>query len=245
MTRGSLRLGDYLSPTTVDWPGKCAMIVWFAGCNFRCHYCQNASIVPPGSGKECPLDNLKSAIDDNIVWIDGVVFSGGEPTLQEEALTELSAHVKGKKRGVLVDTNGSVPEVLERMLGRGLVDHVSLDLKASPQRYPDVTGASPAAAARALESFKLSLGSKAVTEVRTTVVPGLVGAKDIESIGKLIKDCDVYYLQQFRPEGDLLDKSLASVRPPTQRELMRLGAIAKRYVAKVGVKTREFGVQYV
>ena len=243
--RWNVRLGDYLSPTTVDWPGKCAMIIWFAGCNFRCRYCQNASIVPPGSGRECALDELRSAIKDNIVWIDGVVFSGGEPTLQEEALTRLSAYVKERKRGVLVDTNGSRPEVLERMLERGLVDQVSLDLKAAPEKYPQVTGTSPAAAAKVLESLKLSLGSKAVTEVRTTVVPGLVGVKDIESIARLAKDCDVYYLQQFRPEGDLLDKSLASLRPPTHRELMRLGAIAKRHMAKVGVKTREFGVQYV
>ncbi len=221
------------------------MIVWFAGCNFRCPYCQNASIVPPGSGRDCPIDELKSAIDENVIWIDGVVFSGGEPTLQERALMELSAHVKEKKRGVLVDTNGSRPTVLETMLNEGLVDHVSLDLKASPERYPQVTGAVEGAAARVLESLELSLESKAVTEVRTTVVPGLVGAKDIESIAKLAKECDVYYLQQFRPEGDLLDKSLVSVRPPTHRELVRLGAIAKRYVAKVGVKTREFGVQYI
>ena len=77
-----------------------------------------------------------------------------------------------------------------------------------------------------------------------TVVPGLVGPKDIEAISKIISDCDVYYLQQFRPEGDLLDPKLAGVTPPEPRELAKLARIAKKHIGKVGIKTREFGVQY-
>ena len=242
---GDLRLGDYLVPTTVDWPGKCAMIIWFAGCNMRCPYCQNSGIIPRKSGKETRLGTLKKAIRENVTWIDGVVFSGGEPTLQEEALIELSSYIKENKRGVLVDTNGSSPEVLEVMLSRGLIDRISLDFKVAPERYPEVIGVPEKMVDKVLESLKLSLDSDAFLEVRTTVVPKLVGRKDIEAISPMIEGCDAYYIQQFRPEGDLLDESLASVEPPMPNDLFKLGRIAKKHVRKVGVKTREFGVQYL
>jgi pyruvate formate lyase activating enzyme len=235
-----LRLGDYLLPTTVDWPGKCAMIVWLAGCNFRCPFCQNASIIPRDSGREASLDEMKNVVSENARWVDGVVFSGGEPTLQDEELAELVAHVKKLKRGVLIDTNGSRPEVLRSLLSRNLVDHVSLDYKGTPERYQECAGVSPMMAERVHDSLALALDSDAFVEIRTTVVPGLVGRKDIE----VISDCDVYYLQQFRPEGDLLDPELAGVAPPEPRELAKLARLAKKHVGKVGIKTREFGVQY-
>ncbi len=241
----SMRLGDYLVPTTVDWPGKCAMIVWFAGCDFRCRYCQNASIVPLGSGRERPIAEIEEAIRENSLWIDGVVFSGGEPTLQEEALCQLSSYVRKRERGVLIDTNGSRPDVLAELISEGLVDRVSLDLKAAPARYPEVAGVSERIVERVLESYRVAAESDVFLEIRTTVVPGLVGINDIQAIAAVIGDCDVYYLQQFRPEGDLLDKSLSSLQPPTHRELTRLGRIAKKRVGNVGVKSKEMGVQYL
>ena len=239
-----MRLADYLVPTTVDWPGKCAMIIWFAGCNFRCPFCQNGGIVPMESGREEPVETIKEAIDENVRWIDGVVFSGGEPTLQREALIELSRYIKERKRGVLLDTNGSMPAVVGEMLSEGLVDRVSLDFKSAPERYPEVTGGGKWAS-RMLETLTMSLESGAEVEIRTTVVPGLVGVKDLEVISPMIKGCDVYYLQQFRPEGNLLDESLAKVEPPLPNDLMKLGRIARKHVDRVGIKTREFGIQYL
>lgn len=240
-----MRIGDYLVPTTVDWPGKCAMIIWTAGCNFRCPFCQNSGIIPMDSGSEITVDKMEDKIGENLMWIDGVVFSGGEPTLQEEPITDLASFIKSKGKGVLIDTNGSNPDVLDRMLGEGLVDRVSIDLKAAPERYKEVAGVPGRVADRVLESLELSLNSDAFVEVRTTVVPGLVGPKDIERISPLIARCDVYYLQQFRPEGDLLDESLAEREPPLPNQLSRLARIAKKHVDKVGIKTKEFGVQYL
>jgi pyruvate formate lyase activating enzyme len=239
-----LRLGDYLLPTTVDWPGKCAMIVWLAGCNFRCPFCQNASIIPRDSGREASLDEMKKIVRENTRWVDGVVFSGGEPTLQDAELTELVAYVKEMKRGVLLDTNGSRPEILEGLLSKKLVDHIALDYKGTPERYQECAGVTPKMAEKVHDSLALALDSDAYVEIRTTVVPGLVGPKDIEAISKIVSDCDVYYLQQFRPEGDLLDPELAGVTPPEPRELAKLARLAKKHVGKVGIKTREFGVQY-
>ncbi len=239
-----MRLGDYLLPTTVDWPGKCAMIMWLAGCNFRCPFCQNASIIPRDSGREASVEEMKRIIRENTRWVDGVVFSGGEPTLQDEELSELVAYVKEMKRGVLLDTNGSRPEVLKGLLSRKLVDRISLDYKGAPERYRECAGVSPEMAEKVHDSLTSALDSDVFVEIRTTVVPGLVGPKDIEVISKIISDCDVYYLQQFRPEGDLLDPELALVSPPEPRQLAKLARLARKHVGKVGIKTREFGVQY-
>ncbi len=240
-----MRIGDYLIPTTVDWPGKCAMIVWLAGCNFRCPFCQNSGIIPMNSGNQMEVEEFKEKIEENLMWIDGVVFSGGEPTLQEEAVMDLASYIKSRERGVLIDTNGSRPEVLERMLGKGLVDRVSIDFKSAPERYGEVAGVSAEMADRVIESVERSIQSRATVEIRTTVVPGLVGPRDIEIIAPLIEGCDVYYLQQFRPEGDLLDSSLEKVESPAPNRLSRLARIAKKHVDKVGIKTKEFGVQYM
>ena len=85
------------------------------------------------SGREESIDTVKNAIKENIRWIDGVVFSGGEPALQREPLVDLAGYTKKMGRGVMVDTNGSVPGVIEDMLAEGLVDRISLDLKSSPE----------------------------------------------------------------------------------------------------------------
>jgi pyruvate formate lyase activating enzyme len=219
------------------------MIIWFAGCNFRCPFCQNGGIVPLVSGREETVTTISAAIDENVRWIDGVVFSGGEPTLQRDPLVELARHTKGRQRGVMVDTNGSRPSVVEDLLSQGLVDRVSLDFKAAPERYPEVTGVDWAP--KVLETLELSLRSDAEVEVRTTIVPGLVGRRDIDAITPRIKGCDVYYLQQFRPEGNLLDPTLAKVQPPLPNDLMKLARVAKKHVDRVGIKTREFGIQYL
>jgi pyruvate formate lyase activating enzyme len=240
-----LRLGDYLVPTTVDWPGKCAMIVWLAGCNLRCPFCHNAGIIPGDSGRSIRVADFKKEIRDSFRWVDGVVFSGGEPLLQPEAVGELASYAKRNGRGVLIDTNGTRPEALRGLLEEDLVDRVSLDMKSAPERYGVVTGGSAEVADRVLESLRISLDSGAEVEVRTTVVPGMVGRRDVEAISGLIAGCDVYYLQQFRNEGDVLDESLKSVDPPLPRELAKLGRIARRLLPKVGIKTREFGVQYL
>jgi pyruvate formate lyase activating enzyme len=219
------------------------MIVWFAGCNFRCPFCQNGGIVPINTGREESIKTVKAAIDENVRWIDGVVFSGGEPTLQRDPLVELARHAKKRKRGVMVDTNGSRPGVLDDILSQDIVDRVSLDLKSAPGRYSEVTGVDWAP--KVLETLGLSLKSDAEVEVRTTIVPGLVDRRDVEAIAPLIGGCDVYYLQQFRPEGNLLDPALAKVQPPLPKDMMKLARVAKKHVDRVGIKTREFGIQYL
>jgi pyruvate formate lyase activating enzyme len=177
----SFKLADYLVPTTIDWPGKCAMIIWFAGCNFKCPFCQNGGIVPLSSGREETVKTVKAAIDENVRWIDGVVFSGGEPTLQRDPLAELARHTKGRKRGVMLDTNGSRPPIVEDLLSQGIIDRVSLDIKAAPERYSEVTGVDWAP--KVLETLDLSLKSDAEVEVRTTnrrmrrVLPAAVSAR--------------------------------------------------------------------
>jgi len=128
-----LNFGGFVPLSTVDWRGRSACTVFFRGCPVRCTYCQNSSIL---SGKdERDLDEITDLIKGSLLAISGVVFSGGEPTMQKDALIALARKVKGMGLAVGVQTNGVFPDTLEALIREHLVDRVALDIKARWARY--------------------------------------------------------------------------------------------------------------
>jgi len=128
--------GGFVPLSTVDWRGRAVCTVFLRGCPVRCTYCQNASIL---SGKDFrPLEAIMEMIRSSEGLISGVVFSGGEPTMQHEALVALAGEVKKRDLLVGIHTNGVYPEVLEDLIAKGLVDHVALDIKARWERYDNL-----------------------------------------------------------------------------------------------------------
>jgi len=195
----------------MDYPGKLACVFFFAGCNLRCPFCYNAELVLPELWKGFrPLgwEEVKNWLRERAGFLDGVVLTGGEPTLSPE-IKRISSELKELGFLVKLDTNGTNPEVLEELLGEGLVDYVALDLKAPFFRYPEYTGKEGEEILRAVKrSVEAVLGKARDYEFRTTVAPGL-SKEDLLSIAREIPCAKRYVLQPFflPPGKRLVDES--------------------------------------
>lgn len=181
--------------TLLDYPGKSACILWFAGCNMRCVYCYNPEIVL-GRGRVGMEESLRF-IRSRSGLLEGVVFSGGECTLHKsifpllESIKELGFLVK-------IDTNGSRPKVLEALLRQGLVDYIALDFKALEHRYHAITKSGLFSAFN--DSLSLLIGADLPIEVRTTVHSDLIEQGDLQAMIRFLQDkgyTGTYYIQYY------------------------------------------------
>lgn len=210
-----------------DWEGRLAAVVYTRGCNFRCPFCHNPELVEATGGEEVEARDVLDRLAGELSWLDGVVITGGEPTIQE-GLEGFLEGLREKGLEVKLDTNGSRPEVLARLLGRGLLDRVAMDVKSSPGGYPRAVGRE-LEIERIARSIRLLLDSPVEVEFRTTVVPGLVGDEEGEEIGGWVEGAARFSLQGFRP-GTCLAEEMNRV-PPTPPELLeRLRRIIGKHV---------------
>lgn len=213
----------------LDWPGKVAPTVFVAGCDFRCPYCHNPSLVSRGSGRGqwrslCEYLRLRRS------WIDGVVVTGGEPT-DDPALVALLDAIAEESIPVKLDTNGSHPKLLGRLIAERLVQYVAVDIKTTFDRYEAATGR-PDAAARVSETIALLSGADVPHEFRTTVYPGVVDPAALPLIAREIEGADLYAIQQFRPETTL-DPTASAVAPVSPDVLAAAAAECSRYVPTI------------
>ena len=198
----------YLKTSLIDFPGRLASLLFLPGCNFRCPYCHNAALVEQGGAGGAgaglvPLEDYLDFLDRRKKLISGVVISGGEPLIHEEApAIARSIHEKGL--AVKLDTNGSFPGRLAAIEA----DYVALDLKTDPAQYGRVAptppqGGSIDAGAAVLESLALLRSSGTPFEIRITCAPGIVGQAEIEAMASHLEAGDEVILQNFRPGGCL------------------------------------------
>ncbi len=201
----------FLPNSMLDWPGKICTVLFLNGCNFRCPYCHNPDLV---NGRKIPNEvswsRLAFFLSRRKGWIDGVSISGGEPTLNPE-LPELCRKIKGIDMLVKVDTNGSRPRAIKELLKRGLVDHISMDIKTSLAKYPEVA-LRPVDMDSIVESIETIMACGIEHEFRCTVVPGLIEYRDLESIASMLEGAEALILQQFRPEKTL-DPDYQALKP--------------------------------
>lgn len=190
--------------TLLDYPGKVACTVFTAGCNFRCPFCHNASLVLP--------DRLEQHVTEDEVFtflkkrtgiLDGVAVTGGEPLLHRE-IPDFLRRVKDLGFLVKLDTNGSFPDMLEALISEGLVDRVAMDIKNSPALYAETAGIPDLDLSRIEQSKNLLLSGIVDYEFRTTVVKGLHTAESLAEAAEWIAGAKEYYLQQFKDSGDLV-----------------------------------------
>jgi len=226
----------FLKSTLIDWEGKIASEVFLPGCNFRCRYCHSPHLVFGSDDSESiPLDIIVEAIAREEGWTDGVVVSGGEPTIHA-GLVELIHVFRQIDLSIKLDTNGTNPRVLKGLIDADLVNFVSMDVKAplTKQRYEAIVGV-PCDIAPIKESIAILLEGKIDYEFRTTVCPAYLEAADIETIASQIAPAKRYVLQNFRPLL-CLDKELESVRPYTIDDLKEMANLASRHVAECRVR---------
>lgn len=178
----------------LDYPKEMSAIVFTQGCNFRCPYCHNPELVLPSKySKPISEKEVFSFLKSRIGKLSAVVITGGEPTLQE-GLCDFIKQVKELGFKVKLDTNGSRPEVLAKLIQIGLIDYFAMDLKASLKNYQTMcnTDISPSDILRSMELIRLS---GAQYEFRTTVMPEILSSNVLEEIRSLLKAGDRYYLQ--------------------------------------------------
>lgn len=186
----------------IDYPGKVSCVVFLSGCNFHCPYCHNPELARGQSPNPKSPDELIAFLEQRRNLLDGVVISGGEPTLSPH-LSDLCRRLRDQGLAIKLDTNGSRPEVLERLMGESLVDYIAMDVKTSLQHYNAFT-ADADIGRRIGASIKCIMAQSSGYEFRTTCARPFVDETVIDEIGRMIQGAALYVLQTFQT-GDLLD----------------------------------------
>ena len=187
--------------TLIDYPGKVACTVFTRGCNFRCGYCYNKELVL-SNAPSIALDEFFIFLETRRNFLDGVCITGGEPTIHKD-LPEFCRRIQDLGLFVKLDTNGSNPEMLRRLIDEGLVDYIAMDIKASLQRYAQVVGREVDLGALQ-RSVDLIISSGVDYEFRTTVIPYHLDNDAFRSIRTLCAGAKRFVLQEFRT-GDLIN----------------------------------------
>ena len=198
----SFPVKGFLETSFVDWPGKLCAILFLGGCNFRCPYCHNHPLVAAPEGLETiPLATVMTRLTAREKWLDGICISGGEPTLQPD-LPVLLSFFKKKGWAVKLDTNGSRPEILENLIGAGLVDMVAMDVKAPlVQDLYDRCAGCAVDLGKIAESIAILQHSGIAHEFRMTIAPALHTEEDIRAWARRCScpGSSRLRLQNFRP----------------------------------------------
>lgn len=217
--------------TLLDYPDKVACTVFTGGCNFRCPFCHNASLVIrefPWLDQEQVLSFLKKRVG----LLDGVCITGGEPLIYDD-VGDFAAKVKKLGYLVKLDTNGSFPDRLETLINRGVLDHVAMDIKNSPEKYGETIGVPGYDISDVKKSVELIRSSGLDYTFRTTLVKPLHTQEDIHAIGRWIAGAKKYNLQTFVDSGDLIGGGFEAF---TLEESQRMLDIARQYVPNCELK---------
>jgi pyruvate formate lyase activating enzyme len=225
--------------TLIDYPGKIACTVFLFGCNFRCHYCHNPELVNPSPATDTKIfteGEIFQFLTDHQRMIEGVCISGGEPTLN----ADLPDFIRKIKRigyySVKLDTNGTNPDMLQKLLDEKIVDYVAMDFKAPLERYMEVTDT----------YFDIEILKKSVKivkqfpqyEFRATVLPRLISKDDLLKIAVFLQQhgaTNKFTIQQFQ-NRKCLDQSFERIKTYSDDELKEFQRFLQSYFKKVDVR---------
>jgi len=242
-----MKIGGLQKLSLIDFPNKVAATVFLTGCNFKCGFCQNPELVDPEKIKNQPEVSEKEFfefLDSKIGLIDGICITGGEPTINPD-LIDFIKRIKAKGFLIKLDTNGSNPKVLEKLIKENLLDFIAMDIKTSVdvkiknqkskiKNYDKATGVS-VNLKKILRSVELIKNSEINYEFRTTVVPGLVDKSDIEKIGQWLSGAKNFALQQFQNKK-VLDEKFEKIQPYPDETLKEFKKILEKYIEKAELR---------
>lgn len=249
-----MKYAGLIKQSLVDYPGQLAAVVFTRGCNLRCPFCHNPHLIFPrkdkvkqgvAGGSDIPgtpdsdavdIADLLDLLKERKGFLDALVISGGEPTLNSELIKDLR---RVKELGYLIklDTNGSNPLMLENLLTEGLLDYVAMDIKAPltyKQYLPAVGKLSPQEFLKIRNSVCLLKAADIMAEFRTTVVPPLHRPEDIVEIARYIEGAELYSLQQFNPACTLAP-AFEQVVPYSKEEMQDIANLCSNFVKRVRV----------
>ncbi len=190
--------------TLLDYPGKVACTLFTAACNLRCPFCHNAGLVTKIQNDErINEEEIFSYLKKRQGILDGICITGGEPTLQHD-LPDFIRTVRALGYAVKLDTNGTSPDLLARLIDEGLVDYVAMDIKNAPEKYALTVGVPDFDLAPIQKSIDLLLEGRVDFEFRTTVVAEYHTPEDIGQIARWTRGAPRYFLQPFVDSGNLI-----------------------------------------
>lgn len=193
-----MRIGGLIKFSLIDYPGKISAVIFTQGCNFRCPWCHNPELVYPDRfGDAIPQENILDFLEKRQGQLEGVVISGGEPTLQRD-LAEFIQEIRDIGFAVKLDTNGSNPDVLLKLLEMNSLDYIAMDVKAPLRKYDLLTGVKTDLD-KIQESIRLIIQSQVDHQFRTTFCQSYLDEKDLEEIRSLVKGTKCYKVQEFVP----------------------------------------------
>lgn len=225
----NVAIGGVQKLSLVDYPGHVAAALFLTGCNMRCGYCHNPELVlPERLAPSIPIDEILLFLRSRIGKLDGVVISGGEPTIHDE-LPGLVRRIKAMGYHVKLDTNGTNPDMVTAMLDEGLLDFIAMDIKGPLEKYIAIA-ARPIDLDAITRTIRLLIESGVAHEFRTTVVKGQLEVADFEKIGILVAGAERFALQHFHP-GAVLSPQFQHATTFTDEEFTAAKAIMERYVA--------------
>ena len=208
--------------TLLDFPGKMAATVFTGGCNFRCPFCHNGSLViPERFGATLPEEEFFAFLNKRRGILEGVCVSGGEPTLYPD-LPEFIKKIRSLGFLVKLDTNGSHPDLLEKLIDEGLVDYVAMDIKSSKGGYARAVGIENFDTSDIEKSVEILKKCKVDFEFRTTVVKELHSDEDFEQIGEWLRGDSKIFLQTFTDSGDLIGTGYTAYSEEEMKSLLSL-----------------------
>ncbi len=226
-----MQIGGIQKTSLLDYPEKISTIIFTKGCNFRCGYCHNPELFSQSSSQVISSPDFFKFLKCRQGKIDAVVITGGEPSLQKD-LFEFILKIKNLGFLVKLDTNGSFPEVLRKVLPN--IDYVAMDIKAPLEKYSKITG-TDINISKIKESIDLIMNSGVEYEFRTTVVKSQLSPEDILNISKTIKGAKKYYLQKFRTEK-VLDSKFQEETTYTEEEFKKILDKIKWNIKKVELR---------
>lgn len=229
-------IGGLEKLSLLDYPGKVAAIVFTASCNFRCSFCYNPSLVLPelvtNKNKKgpslIPEKDLFLFLEERKGRLDGVVVTGGEPTLHAD-LPEFLKRIKALGYDVKLDTNGTNPKMLAKLIKAKLIDYVAMDLKAPLDKYPKVV-ATLVDIEAIKKSLNLLLKGSLPYEFRTTLVPGLHTQDDLLAMAKSIKGAQRWFLQEFKSNTPLVNQKFEKKASFSRQEMAEMLKLAQSIV---------------
>jgi len=227
-----MKIGGLIKSSMIDYPGKISCVVFTCGCNFICPFCHNAALIPMVADDEATdfhPEAVAAFLEKRKGLLEGVVITGGEPTLQKD-LVSFCRTVKELGYPIKLDTNGSRPAVLKVLLDEGLVDYLAMDIKASPSDYFPLI-AKDTNPELIVESIQIIMGSTISYEFRTTCAKPFVNGDMIQTVSELISGAKRFALQNFNPDNILNPGFFARQGAVFQeQEINAFADIAKKYV---------------
>ncbi|MFH0840933.1 MAG: anaerobic ribonucleoside-triphosphate reductase activating protein [bacterium] len=233
-------IGGLEKLSLIDYPDHLAAIIFTQGCNFRCQFCYNPMLVLPNSKNKLQKDHLIPEKDlfaflrDRVKKLDGVVITGGEPTLHQD-LPEFIKKIRSLGYLIKLDTNGTNPDMVTKLIKDQLIDYIAMDLKAPRNKYEEVVGV-PIDFSKIAKSVKIIKASKLPHEFRTTVAPNLLNQSDIIAMAEFLAGDSKWYLQEFQSDKDLINKEFEGSAMYSRRDLQEMAEQARKYVKNCRVR---------